>query len=121
MARLKLLEGFCEDLAHRSQLQLGFWRLSHMGHVSPHMGYVLSHGSRIVTYELRVVTHGGFFSHRCSVLKATIWDAARSAWVPALIGLVSTYLSVFNLSVYHLIANPIACASFPRLTHLSCR
>jgi hypothetical protein len=52
------------------------------------------------------------FSHCRSVLKTTIKDTARSAWVSALIDLVSTCLSVFNLFVYHLIANPIACASF---------
>ena len=33
----------------------------------------------------------------------------------------SAHRPCFDLSVYHLIANPIACASFPRLTHLSCR
>jgi hypothetical protein len=76
---LSSLKGFCEDLArqntvaHLSQLQLRFRCPSHMG-----------------------------FSRRRGVLKATIWDAARSAWVPALIGLISTCLSVFSLFVYHL-------------------
>jgi hypothetical protein len=77
-------EGFYEDLARQStvarlfQLQLGFRRRHTWVSVSSHMG----------------------FSHRCG-------DAARSAQVPALIDLVSTCLSVFNLSVYHFSVDPI--------------
>jgi hypothetical protein len=63
ISEMHAYEGFCEDLArqnivaHLSQLQLGFG--------------VVTYGLRVVTYGLRVVTYGGF-SHRCSVLKATI-------------------------------------------------
>src|SRR5271155_5692605 len=61
------------------------------------------------------------FRHRCSVLRPlfrTLHGLLGYQRSPALfrpICLSSTCLSVFNLSVYHLIANPIACASFPRL------
>src|SRR5438046_3159716 len=82
----------------------------------------------------RRVGLAGVCRTRISVVLLVFWrctpamsvsSVTHGLWVPALIGLVSTCLSVFNLSVlnlsvYHLIANPIACASFPRLTHLLC-
>src|SRR5271156_6482874 len=111
------------------------------------MGYVLSRVSAVTmchhiwscatTYGLRVVTYGscvatlgyvlshmgfqsplqrpkGYYLGRCTACLGT--SAHRPCFDLSVC--LSVCLSVFNLSVYHLIANPIACASFPRLTHL---
>src|ERR1700733_13305951 len=89
------------------------------GHVLPHMGYVLSHMGHVLSYWVTCY-YIWVFSRRCSVLKAYLGRRTAclgtSAHRPCFD--LSVCLSVFNLSVYHLIANPIACASFPRLTHL---
>ena len=83
-------EGFCEDLArqnivaHLSQLQLGFGvvtyglRLSHMGYVLSHMGTcghiwgTCDHIWGTCCHIWGTCCHIWGFSHRCSVLKATI-------------------------------------------------
>jgi hypothetical protein len=95
------MEVFYEDLArsntvaHLSQLQL--WVLRCRIWVS-----VLSHRR---------------FSHRRSVLRLLYRTMHGLLGIP-----VPVCLSVFDLSVYHFfyrfdwLANPIACASFPRLT-----
>src|SRR5271156_5882757 len=105
------------------------------------MGYVLSrvsavtmchhiwscattYGLRVVTYGSCVITLGYVLSHmgfqsplqRPKGLFRTPHGLLGYQRSSALFQPVC--LSVFNLSVYHLIANPIACASFPRLTHL---
>ena len=130
-------EGFCEDLARQTtvhtpalaQLSAGVVTVTcesravtmcyHIWHVLPHMGYVLSHMGHVLSHWVTCY-HIGVFSRRCSVLKAYLGRRTAclgtSAHRPCFD--LSVCLSVFNLSVYHLIANPIACASFPRLTHL---
>ena len=80
---------------------MGFLHLSYMGFCICHMG----------------------FSHRRSVPRVLYRTPHGLLGAPALISLFRPVcLSVFNLSVYHFfyrsdwLANPIACASFPRLT-----
>ena len=76
-------EGFCEDLArqnivaHLSQLQLGSGVVTYGLRVVTYGLRAITYALRVVTYGLRVVTLGYVlshmgFSHRCSVLKATI-------------------------------------------------
>jgi hypothetical protein len=88
-------EGFCEDLArqtivtHLSQLRLGFRRCRILV-------YVVTYGFQSPLWRPK-----GQYLGRCTVCLG-----------------ISAHRPCFDLSVYHLIANPIACASFPRLTHL---
>src|SRR5436305_5296430 len=66
-----------------------------------HIGYVVAYGFQSPLWRPK-----GQYLGRCTVCLGT--SAHRPCFD----------LSVFNLSVHHLIANPIVCASFPRLAHL---
>ena len=110
-------EGFCEDLArqntvaHPSQLQLGFWRCRILVMLS-HMGFhVVAYGFQSPWWRPK-----GQYLGRCTVCLGT--SAHRPCFDPS-VCLQPVCLSFFCPSDW--LTNPIAYASFPRLTLPLCR
>src|SRR5277367_2105006 len=94
VVKIHAYEGFCEDLARQN---------------------TVAHLSQLQLGSSSWCPKDHYLGHH------TLLGYQRSSALFRPVCLSSTCLSVFNLSVYHLIANPIACASFPRLAHLLCR